>query len=108
MQKKEDVKMMFENFMTTQKNLFSDIEKTVLSDENKQMLTDQKVKLKEQIDSYTQEGQKLLRQIQESEQYKEHKEKAQGLFAQVKRVFRALHKVSKIFKRRNLSLKKKR
>lgn len=73
---KEDVKMMAQNFLDTQKNFIADIESKYLTEDNKQKLSEKKKEFLKHAEKYTKEGQKLLEEIGKNEKIIAGKKKA--------------------------------
>lgn len=80
----KDVQSMVEHFLETQKRFVSDVEKKYLSEENKQKLLEKKEDFLKLAEKYTQEGQKVLSEIQTDERFVQGKQKAQGFFSKLK------------------------
>ncbi len=76
---KEDVKALFENFLETQKNFISDVEKKYLSEETQEKFSEKKKDFLKHAKKYTQQGKKILEELQQNKQVIEGKKKAKGL-----------------------------
>lgn len=83
-QQKQDVKLMVENFLETQKNFVSDIEKKYLSEENREALGKKKKQFLEHSEKYIKQGEKLLSEINKNEQVQAGKGKISKVFAWLK------------------------
>ena len=80
----KDVQHMVEQFLHTQKRFISDVEKKYLSEENKQKLLEKKEDFLKLAEKYSQEGQKMLSEIQADERFIQGKQKAKGFFSNLK------------------------
>ncbi len=89
-QSKEDVKSMLENFLDTQKNFLTDIEKKYISDENRELLAKKKEEFWKFAEKYIQQWESLLQEIKNNE-------KVQNKSAQVKKtVWKGITKGKKL------------
>jgi len=70
------MKMMVENFLQTQKNMISDIEKKYVSDENKEKLAEKKKQFTEYSQKYLKQWEKLLQEIKNNEKLEQGKQQA--------------------------------
>ncbi|MCD5374991.1 hypothetical protein LR010_00900 [Candidatus Gracilibacteria bacterium] len=77
-QGKEDVKLMVENFLNTQKNFIADVEDKYLSDENKKKLSEKKQDFMKASEKYIAQGEKLLSEVSKNEKIAAGKNKAGG------------------------------
>jgi hypothetical protein len=75
-QSKEDVKLMVDNFLATQKNFISDVEQKYVSDENREKIAAKKAEFKIYAEKYQKQGQQLIEELQKNKEV--GKEKAQG------------------------------
>ncbi|NDK09840.1 hypothetical protein GW846_03615 [Candidatus Gracilibacteria bacterium] len=78
-QSKEDVKLMVDNFLATQKSFISDVEQKYVSDENREKIAAKKADFKQYAEKYQKQGQQLIEELQKNKEV--GKEKAQGLFS---------------------------
>lgn len=78
-QGKQDVKMMVENFLATQKNFIADIEDKYLTDESKEKLAEKKKDFVKFSEKYIKQGEKLLWEIQKNEKVISGKKKAKNI-----------------------------
>jgi len=92
---KEDLKLMIENFLDTQKNMVSDIEKKYISDENKKKLEEKKEQFSKYSQQYIKQGEKLLEEISKSEKFLEGKKKANWVLNWLKKSLSEIKKSSK-------------
>lgn len=75
----QDVKMMVENFLDTQKNFIADMEDRYLSDESKAKLADKKQEFKKFSEKYIKEGEKLLAEVKKNENVVKWRKKVKDL-----------------------------
>lgn len=73
---KEDIKLMAENFLNTQKSFIADIEKKYISEENKEKLTEKKKQFLKQSEKYIKQWEKLLAEVSKNETVQAGKSKA--------------------------------
>lgn len=87
-QSKQDIKMMLENFLQTQKNMFSDIEEKYVSDENKEKLAEKKKQFSQYSKKYLEQWEQLLQEIKNSKEISKETTKsgANSLLAWVRRI----------------------
>ncbi len=78
-QSKEDVKLLVDNFLATQKNFISDVEQKYVSDENREKIAAKKAEFKKYAEKYQEQGQQLLEDLQSTKEA--GKDKAQGLLS---------------------------
>jgi gas vesicle protein len=60
---KESARILWENFVETQKNLFKDVQDTTLSEKNKKLFEKRKKELFKVVDNYKKEGKELLAEL---------------------------------------------
>jgi hypothetical protein len=77
-QGKEDIKLMVENFISTQKNFVSDIEEKYVSEENREKLSEKKKQFLKHSEKYIKEWEKLLAEVSKNETVQAGKSKAEG------------------------------
>ncbi len=94
-QGKEDIKMMVENFLATQKNMIQDVEKKYISDENKKVLEEKKQQFAKYSEKYIQQWEKLLEEISKNEKFLAGKSKASGIISWLKESLSEIKKSSK-------------
>jgi hypothetical protein len=73
---KEDMKLMVENFLDTQKNFVSDIEKKYISEENQEKLWEKKEQFMKHSEKYIKQWEKLLDELSKNEKIAAGKSKA--------------------------------
>lgn len=81
---KKDFQQLTESFLEIQKNFIRDVEKRFLSENGKEKLDATKKKFHQYAEKYLQEGEKLMREIQETEVYAQTKKKWFSLLESLK------------------------
>lgn len=80
---KQDIKLMVENFISTQKNFMSDIEKKYVSEENQEKLSEKKKQFLVHSEKYIKQGEKLLAEVSKNETLQAGKTKSGWFIANI-------------------------
>ena len=80
-QSQQDIKLMVENFLDTQKNFISDIEKKYVSEENQEKLSEKKKQFLTHSQKYIKQWEKLLAEVSKNESITAGKNKASGIIS---------------------------
>lgn len=78
-QKPQDVKLMIENFLDTQKSFISDIEQKYLSDESREKFSEKKKQFALASEKYIKQWEKLLNEVSKNEKIIAGKNQAEWL-----------------------------